>query len=67
MDLVAIRYGFCGMYRARFTSPSWLIFCVISIFELAPEKPPASPRSSSYLRVSISASSLGSRASAIMR
>ena len=55
------------MYLARLTSPSWLIFCVISILLVVPEKPPASPRSSSYFRASISASSFGSRASAIIR
>jgi hypothetical protein len=53
--------------RARLTSPSWLIFWVISIFAETPAKPPASPRSSSYLRASISVSSRGSRTSAIMR
>ena len=67
IDLVAIRYGFCGMYRARFTSPSWLMRCVISTFASLPPKPPASPRSSSYLRASTSASSFGSFTSPIIR
>lgn len=31
LALVAIRSGFWGMYRARLTSPSWLIRCVIWI------------------------------------
>lgn len=37
-------HGFWGMYRARFTSPSWFIFISISIFPLTDPKPPNSEK-----------------------
>lgn len=41
-DLVARRTGFCGIYRARFTSPSWFIFNSTSIFPVIDPNPPNS-------------------------
>lgn len=52
----------------RCTSPSWLIFCFISILQpaMAP-KPPTSPLWSSYFRASKAVSSVGTRTSAIIK
>lgn len=37
--------GFCGIYRARFTSPSWFILISISILPLTEPNPPNSESS----------------------
>lgn len=37
-------HGFCGIYLARFTSPSWFILISISILPLTEPKPPNSAK-----------------------